>query len=236
LNPPVTPWKPGERFPWSKSQVNGAGDRLRRAAREREPISDRDREILSDYRAWHYPALRHGQDRLKRLFHKRIGLEPAIVDVGARPLKTEAAIVAKLVREQTRLSRMQDIAGSRLTVPSLDLQDAAMGFVMQHFAKCDPRVVRDTREEADRYGYRAAHLVVTLEGRFVEIQIRTAAQNAWAQIVESLDEVLGSDLKHGRGPADWLEWLHELSDELRKRDLGQPFQVPPSPFDREQNQ
>lgn len=93
--------------------------------------------------------------------------------------------------------------------------------------------MRDTRERPDQYGYRAVHVVVTLEERFVEIQIRTVAQNAWAQIVEKLDEVRGSDLKHGRGPADWLEWLHELGDELRKRDLGEPFQVPPSPFDRE---
>ena len=111
-----------------------------------------------------------------------------------------------------------------------------MNFVLRRFARCDPRVVRDTRESPDRYGYRAAHLVVTLEGRFVEIQIRTAAQNAWAQIVEKLDEVLKSDLKHGRGPADWLEWLHELDDELRKRDLGQPFQVPPTPWDKENSE
>ena len=228
----MTPWKPGESFPWTTSQVNRAGDRIRRAARDGASISDRDREILSDYRAWHYPALRHGQERLKRLFHKRIGIEPAIIDVGARPLKTEAAITAKLVREQTRLSRIQDIAGARLTVPNLDLQDIVIDVVMRHFGKCCPRVARDSREEADQYGYRAAHLVVTLDGRFVEIQIRTAAQNAWAQLVESVDEVLGSDLKHGRGPADWLEWFHELSDELRKRDLGEPFQVPPSPFDR----
>jgi len=83
----VTPWKPGESFPWTASQVNRAGDRIRRAVRDGESISDRDREILSDYRAWHYPALRHGQERLKRLFHKKIGIEPAIIDVGARPLK-----------------------------------------------------------------------------------------------------------------------------------------------------
>jgi Region found in RelA / SpoT proteins len=229
----VTPWKPGEPFPWTTSQVNRAGDRIRRAARDGASISDRDREILSDYRAWHYPALRHGQERLKRLFHKKIGIEPAIIDVGARPLKTEAAITAKLVREQTRLSRIQDIAGSRITVPTLAVQDAAIEIVMNHFGKCSPRIARDSREVADQYGYRASHLVVTLDRRFVEIQIRTVAQNAWAQIVESVDEVLGSDLKHGRGPADWLEWFHDLSDELRKRDLGQPFQLPPSPFDRE---
>jgi len=87
----------------------------------------------------------------------------------------------------------------------------------------NPTISKDSREEADRNGYRAVHVVVELDGRLAEIQIRTAAQHGWAQIVEKLDETMSTDLKHGLGPADWLEWLQKLSDELRNLDLARPF-------------
>ena len=48
--------------------------------------------------------------------------------------------------------------------------------------------------------------------RFAEIQIRTTVENAWAQMVERIDAVLGSDLKHGDGPAEFMDWLMSVSD------------------------
>ena len=127
---------------------------------------------------------------------------------------------------------MQDIAGTRIVVPDIAMQVVAAGVVRETFPEWDPRVARDTREHGDEYGYRALHLVVTLDGRLAEIQIRTEAQDVWAQVVEQTDRVLGSDLKHGRGPADWLAWLIDLSDSLRQRDLGNPVAIPPMPYDR----
>src|SRR5262249_37416053 len=69
----------------------------------------------------------------------------------------------------------------------------------------------------DVHGYRALHIVVwmwdTKVGhRPAEIQIRTKGENAWAQVVERLDAVLGSDLKHGEGPAEFREWLLAVSE------------------------
>jgi len=59
-----------------------------------------------------------------------------------------------------------------------------------------------------------------------EIQIRTRRQDLWAQIVERVDKDLDWDLKHGEGPAEWLEWLHDLSDRApqggSRGDLGHP--------------
>lgn len=229
----VVRWGPTEPFSSSPSQLNAAGDRIRRTVEANEPLSDHDQQLLSDYRAWHYPALRQAHDRLKRLFHKRLQIDPTIIDVTARPLKTEAAIIAKLVREKTRLSRMQDIAGARVQVPTLELQEAVLKAVLKVFERCEPQVAKDTRAEPDRFGYRALHVVVMLGGRRVEIQIRTRSQDGWAQIVEKVDDTFSCDLKHGRGPAEWLQWLHELGDELRKGDLGQPFVVPKTPLDKE---
>lgn len=75
------------------------------------------------------------------------------------------------------------------------------------------------------------HVVVSMEGRFAEIQVRTQTQEFWAQIVEQLDAGGGTDFKHGDGPAEWLEWLQDLSDALRAADLGEPFVMPQTPLD-----
>jgi putative GTP pyrophosphokinase len=125
---------------------------------------------------------------------------------------------------------MQDIAGARIVVASPDLQEAALQALLRLFANDEPRVTKDTREEPDRYGYRAVHLVVRLRGRLAEIQLRTVLQDRWAQLVERVDGTLGSDLKHGRGPAEWLEWLHAASDAFHATERGQFIPIPPSPF------
>ena len=148
----------------------------------------------------------------------------------ARPLKTRQAIVAKLVREKTRLATTQDIDGTRVVVPNLDRQDAVLEAIHE-FRRCEPTVSKDSREEANRSGYRAVHGVVRVEGRSAELQIRSQSQEFWAQIVEEIDARNGTDLKHGDGPAEWLEWLQNMSDTLRAADLGEPFEIPQSPLD-----
>src|SRR5205807_9586810 len=77
-------WVTGEVFPYSKSQVNRAGDRIRRAFAGGTVISEEDRKLLNLYRASHYPCLRHVQERLVRLFHKKASLDPQHVPVTAR--------------------------------------------------------------------------------------------------------------------------------------------------------
>lgn len=50
------------------------------------------------------------------------------------------------------------------------------------------------------FGYRAVHIVVrTLECR-VEIQVRTRAQNEWAQLVESFADSWGRQIRYGGDP------------------------------------
>ncbi len=212
--------------PVSKSRINRVGARLRKAAVAGEGLLDTDLDTLDVFRRWHRPTL--------ELVHAHVldAFRDAALPITGRPLKTQQAIVAKLVRSRTRLSTMQDIAGTRITVPDLETQRAAADRVLELFADCDAKVDRDTVERADSYGYRAIHVVAKLEGRHAEIQIRTQAQDAWAQLVEDLDRAMRSDLKHGQGPSDWLEWLILLSDALRKRDLGHPVALPPNPYDQ----
>lgn len=224
-------WAKGEPFPHSTKKINRVGNRLRKAGGTPDP---QDLKILDEFRAWHYPTLRHCHDRIGRMLRQMFGrgaIREGYVAATARPLKTPEAIIAKLVREKTRLATMQDIAGTRVRVPDLEVQDAVTATVLDRFRKCAP-AVSDTREEGSQYGYRAVHVVISLQSRFAEIQIRTLYQEAFAQTVEAADQFLKSDLKHGRGPAEWLEWLHELSDALRNGDLGRSVVIPPSPLDR----
>jgi putative GTP pyrophosphokinase len=176
--------------------------------------------LLDIYRSWHSPVLNTLQFQLSQALGALGDDLPVGTTSVGRPLKTRQAIIAKLVREKSRLSKMQDIAGTRVVVPGLDDQQRILDVTLDHFAGARP-TVKDTRTDGDTLGYRALHVVVDLGGRFAEIQIRTATQATWAQIVEILDEQGETDLKHGNGPAETLEWLRSASDQLRRVDVGE---------------
>jgi putative GTP pyrophosphokinase len=222
---------PETEFPLSTSQLNKLGDRLRRCQTRGGSQAPEDLAALNEYRAWHRPTLTDARSRITEAFHDRYAIAPEVVGVTGRPLKTTEAIIAKLVRERTRLSLMQDIAGARIIVAGPALQEPLCELLLRLFRDSDARVTKDSREEADRFGYRAVHVVVRIDGRLAEIQIRTRYQDRWAQLVEGVDSILGSDLKHGRGPAEWLEWLQRVSDEFYAADHGRPAAIPPSPLD-----
>lgn len=217
-------------LPCSRNQLDRAPSRIRQAARDRVDPDPAVLEIIDLFRGWHFETVQRVQAELSNFFHKEAGIEEERLPIGSR-LKTPSAIRAKLVRTNTSLVRMQDIAGARIVVPSLDIQDMTRRIVTRTIFRGCVVAEKDQRDEPDQYGYRAIHVIARLDGRFAEIQIRTNAQNRWAQLVEGLDAGMGTDLKHGRGPAEWLEWLHAASDEYRRADLGEPFQVPPTPVD-----
>jgi putative GTP pyrophosphokinase len=217
-------------LPTSRNQLDRAGSRIRKAAHEGIEPDPAVLEVIDTFRGWHLDSVQRVQRDTTEFFHRIAGVEEEHLPITSR-LKTPPAIRAKLVRTNTSLFRMQDIAGARIVVPNLEWQDWAREHTEEKLYRGCVGASKDQREEPDQYGYRAVHIIVRLDERFVEIQIRTRWQDRWAQLVESLDSGMGTDLKHGRGPAEWLEWLHAVSDEYRKADLGLPFQLPPTPVD-----
>ena len=135
--------------PRSKAQINKAGDRIRRARGRSEHPAEEDLRLLDEFRAGHYPTLRQVHETLARLLHKRMELDPARFRVTARPLKTPEAIMAKLVRERTRLATMQDIAATRVVVPTLDDQERVTATVLERFKHCHASIAKDSREEGN---------------------------------------------------------------------------------------
>ena len=93
-------------------------------------------------------------------------------------------------------STMQDIAGCRVEVENLVHQDLVTDMLNATFSEAR---VYDRRAKPS-YGYRAVHLVVEIDRRPVEIQIRTALQHSWASATEKVSDVVDPDIKYGGGP------------------------------------
>jgi hypothetical protein len=100
------------------SQLNRLGDRLRKGQ-----ANDNDIRALHEFRESFRPA-----------FDRVVGeLESLGLAVGGRAAKTIGSIVAKLEREKTRLSTMQDIAGCRVEVADRIEQDSVVEQIIKVF-------------------------------------------------------------------------------------------------------
>jgi hypothetical protein len=77
-------------------------------------------------------------------------------------------------------------------------QDRVVGLISKAF----PNATVIDRRRKDSHGYRAVHLVAEINGRFIEIQVRTKLQHLWAVWSEALADEHGQALKYGGGPPD----------------------------------
>lgn len=131
-----------------------------------------------------------------------VGLEPT-----GRPAKSTSSIIDKLRRESIRLTQMQDIAGCRLVAPDLIAQELIahrLGHLFEKSSVVDRRL-------RPSHGYRAVHVIASVRGRPVEVQLRTELQHMWAELSEKLSDVFDPSIKYGGGPPDLRVWLLEFS-------------------------
>jgi ppGpp synthetase/RelA/SpoT-type nucleotidyltranferase len=131
----------------------------------------------------------------------------------AQRLKRVPTIAAKLVRLPTqRLTQMQDIGGCRAILPT---QDKVYDVVRRIRRRSwDIRDVIDYAATPKSTGYRAVHIVVNRRGRFIEIQLRTPSQQAWAAEVDRAAGQVGVALKDGAGPPDVTETFRDLAERM----------------------
>lgn len=183
----------------SISQANRLGERLRRSDR----LEASDIRLLDTLRRSFESAHRQVVDTI----HRELGLRPT-----ERFGKTTGSIVAKLKRERTRLSKMQDIAGCRLLVTDgIDAQDAVVEKLSTLFPGAE---IQDLRDQP-RNGYRAIHIIVTIGGKPIEVQVRTRLQHHWAELSEKGADVIDREIKYGGGPAVVRQALDQLSELIR---------------------
>jgi putative GTP pyrophosphokinase len=168
--------------PLSNTQVDRLGERLRSAT-----IADADLELLDAYRR----SFTAAYEAVVKVLRDQLGATPT-----GRPAKSTTSISDKLLRERIRLSQMQDIAGCRVIVESVVLQDEVTAQLVRAF----PESRLADRREIPSHGYRAVHVVVQYGGKTVEVQIRTVLEHSWAELSEKLADVVDPSVKYGGGP------------------------------------
>lgn len=169
-------------------------------------------KIAHNWRACHILPMRHLRAELAGKVRKAGG--DALT---AARLKRMASMRAKLRRAPYTLYQMQDIAGCRAIMADqgaverlreLYRSDARHTFIGEDDYIAGPKAT----------GYRGRHLVYRYHGQgefaalnsnpqFVEVQLRTRLQHAWATAVEAVGMVRGEDLKGGQGSEDWLRFF-----------------------------
>jgi len=172
-------------MPLSNSQITMLGDRLRQGEIDEEDLSrlDEFRQTFSDLDEQVYPTIQ--------------GALRARTDctLTKRKRKTQQSIVDKLIRQpRLRLPQMQDIAGCRIVVQGGSQATQQINGLLSHALALPRWQVESKRRDTD--GYRAIHIIVKAGKKFYEIQLRTYAQDIWANLIESLcDE--NNTLKYG---------------------------------------
>lgn len=193
----------------SNRQVDALGDRLRASGGPAHLAPDElgpDLMILEAFRQ----SFQSSYQTVMNIVASDFGASPS-----GRPFKSTGAIAAKLRRQPTRLSQMQDVAGCRVLVADRADQDRLVEDLQTRFLPLG-KVVVDDRRGQPSYGYRAVHVIVHAH-RAVEIQVRTHWQHWWAEFSEAMAVVFGDEVKYGGsivGAPDLRAQLDELSDSI----------------------
>jgi hypothetical protein len=195
---------------YSKGQVDAAGRLLASGVGTPEEI-DVALEVLNNWRAVHSFPLNTIQMGL-RTRARRI-YEHALV---AQRLKRVPSIIQKLQRfSSMNLSRMQDIAGCRAILESVNQVRRARAAYARSEQQHEFVSEKDYISEPKTSGYRGIHLVYRYHsdrnpdynGRSIEIQLRTRLQHAWATAVETVGTFLQQSLKSSEGSEKWLQFF-----------------------------
>ncbi|MBT0663534.1 (p)ppGpp synthetase [Geobacter pelophilus] len=211
---------------YSKKDVMRAGEQL-----IAENITDEEQtasmDILSNWRAAHaYPM--HALLIFLRTQSSKIDARAVVV----QRLKRTPSILDKLSRyPQMKLHRMQDISGCRSVVNTVNSVEKLSTVLTNSRTRHKLHKKDDYIQCPKDSGYRGIHLVYKYNGGkkpyadyFVELQLRSKIQHAWATSVEIVDIFTRQALKASQGSKDWLDFFKYASAEfakLEKRPTGE---------------
>jgi ppGpp synthetase/RelA/SpoT-type nucleotidyltranferase len=177
----------------SKTQTDLLGERLKNGSH-----TEADLNLLDAYRRTFHSSY----EEVTHVIREKLKLDPS-----GRPAKSTSSIIEKLLRESTRLSQIQDIAGCRVVVSDITEQL----LVDYELSKIYPDARRVNRIQRPRYGYRAIHIIPNVDGKPIEIQLRTLLQHSWAELSEKYADKFGQALKYGGGEDKQRKFLSRLS-------------------------
>lgn len=198
---------------YSKSAVRRAGKAL--ASDTGDGIPEAEMDIIRNWRASHSYVLTNAANRSRNRL-KRLGVDAEL----AQRLKRMDSIESKLRDGRAKdLSTMQDIAGCRLIVNSVDdLRRVKRSFESSRLLSHEPDKFDYVWVRPKTNGYRSLHYVeghgskkVEYQEMKVETQIRTRKMHYWATAVETVDTFFDEKLKAGHGDATWAHFFQLAS-------------------------
>ena len=217
----------------SKGKIDKAGRALIGVFSEDDDLYEA-LETINHYRAVHYYPLNTFKVTLRR--------KAEIIDrnrIVAQRIKRLTSIAAKLERFPTlRLSQMQDIGGCRAIVGTTRQ-------VIQLVKLYEQSDLKHVLDDVDDYiaapkesGYRGVHMIYKYfsdkqapsiyNGLYIEVQLRSRLQHAWATAVETIGTFLSQSLKSSQGEEEWLRFFALASAAIAIRE-GSPAVVPNTP-------
>jgi putative GTP pyrophosphokinase len=176
----------------SKTQIDRLGKRLKLGK-----VED-DLRLLEQYRH----SFRAAHEFVYKELREKLLLEPT-----KRRTKTTQSIVDKLLRGSIKLTQIQDIAGCRIVAKDVVDQNKIVDQLKALFT--DHKII--DRREKPSHGYRAVHVIVFINSKTVEVQVRTELQDLWAELSEKCADTFGQTIKYGAGNEKVLAILESLS-------------------------
>ncbi len=177
----------------SKAQIDKLGDRIKQSN-----TSNEDLTLLDEYRR----SFTEPYNLVLGKIRKELSQKPT-----GRQAKSTASIIDKLRRESIRLTQIQDIAGCRIVVPDIAEQDRIVSLLPDLGGNVS---VADRRNKPSN-GYRAVHVIYKIDGKPIEIQVRTRLQHLWAEWSEKLSDLFDPGIKYGKGPEVLIQSLTAIS-------------------------
>jgi ppGpp synthetase/RelA/SpoT-type nucleotidyltranferase len=147
--------------------------------------------------------------------------------VVAERRKRLESILSKLNREPSmRLTQMQDIAGCRAVVGSVNSVKRLVEIYRKSDIKHRLHHVKDYIASPKPSGYRSVHLIYeyfsdkisTWNGLKVELQFRSPLQHVWATAVETVGAFTKQALKSSRGATEWLRFFALMASYIARKE------------------
>lgn len=177
----------------SNSRIDRLGEKLKQ-----DQFGADELTLLDNYRKTFNKAYQTVVNSIKELK----------LDLAGRPAKSTKSIIDKLNRESIRLSQIQDIAGCRIITRDIKGQNRTITEIKEIFPNAkviDRRIVPSN-------DYRAVHLIVVIDEKLIEVQVRTALQHYWAEVSEKFSDEIDISIKYGGGSGEVKELLSITSN------------------------
>jgi len=196
----------------TKSQIKNIGKKLRNTE-VNSKLNQADLEILNLWRSHHSPSLKYYAKLIKTEALK-LNINDSQFTITQR-LKRVHSIILKLKRfENMQLSTMDDVAGLRIVVDSIDQVEDLTNVLKEKVGKHKLIKLNNYITHPKDDGYRSVHIIYKVDKTpsvHIELQIRSMLQHYWATGVEVFGTLEQTSFKTGDGHLDWREFFTLLS-------------------------